>query len=45
MKLTISFYNMQDLADILLREGYGIKIMQKDDDRVTIEILEKGEDK
>ncbi len=48
MKLTISFYNMQDLVDILLREGYEVKISEQGItenmiDNVEIEILEKGE--
>lgn len=50
MKLTISFYNMQDLVDILLREGYEVKISEQGItenmiDNVEIEILGKGEDK
>lgn len=50
MKLIISFYNMQDLVDILLREGYQVKVKQQGFsenviDNVEIEILEKGEDK
>lgn len=49
MKLTISFYNMQDLVDILLREGYEVKISEQGItenmiDNVEIEILGKGED-
>lgn len=50
MKLKISFYNMQDLVDILLREGYEVKISEQGItenmiDNVIVEILEKGEEK
>lgn len=46
MKLIISFYNMQDLIDILLREGYQVKISEQGMtenmiDNVEIEILKK----
>ena len=49
MKLKISFYNMQDLVDILLREGYEVKISEQGItenmiDNVIVEILDKIEE-
>lgn len=44
MKVKISFMNMSDLADILLREGYKLEIEAYSEEKVIVKILEKGED-
>lgn len=42
--MKISFTNMSDLADILLREGYKLEIEAYNEEKVTVKIIEKGED-
>jgi len=44
MKIKISFMNMSDLADILLREGYKLKIEAYNEEKVIMEILESEEE-
>lgn len=44
MKVKVSFMNMSDLADILLREGYKLKIQAYSEEKVIVEILESEDE-
>ena len=44
MKVKVSFMNMSDLADILLREGYKLKIQAYCEEKVIVEILESEDE-